>query len=69
MVTIDRRIYPFSMKIAVHPLTANPTKAWQELSQRQKVITINATLPTTEAPSDKVYIISQFSFYFHLCIQ
>jgi len=42
------------MKIAIHPLTADPTAAWRELSQHQKVVKINTKLPTTEAPSDKV---------------
>jgi hypothetical protein len=42
------------MKIAVHPLTADPTAAWRELSQTQKVVKITAKLPTTEAASDKV---------------
>ena len=42
------------MKIAVHPLTGNPTAAWQELSQQQKVFRITAKIPTSEAPSDKV---------------
>lgn len=42
------------MKIEIHPLTNNPTAAWCELSQQQKVIKINTKLPTTEAPDDKV---------------
>lgn len=42
------------MKIEIHPLTDNPTAAWRELSQQQKVIKINVKLPTTEAPSNKV---------------
>lgn len=42
------------MKIAIHSLTADPTAAWHELSQHQKVVKITAKLPTTEAPSDKV---------------
>ena len=44
------------MKLAVHPLSENPTAAWEELSQQQKVIKINAKTPNTEAPSDKVRI-------------
>lgn len=40
--------------IDIHPLTSNPTAAWQELSQHQKVIKINAKTPTTEAPENKV---------------
>jgi len=42
------------MKIEIHPLTADPTAAWRELSQHQKVANITVKLPTTEAPSDKV---------------
>lgn len=42
------------MKIEIHPLTNNPTAAWRELSEQQKVIKINTKLPTTEAPDDKV---------------
>lgn len=42
------------MKIAIHPLTADPTAAWRELSQHQKVVKITAKLPTTEAPTNKV---------------
>lgn len=42
------------MKIDIHPLTADPTAAWRELSQHQKVVKITAKLPTTEAPTDKV---------------
>lgn len=42
------------MKIEIHPLTNNPTAAWRELSEQQKVIKINVKIPTTEAPNDKV---------------
>lgn len=42
------------MKIDIHPLTNNPTAAWRELSQQQKVIKINTKHPTTEAANDKV---------------
>ncbi|KAK2581161.1 hypothetical protein KPH14_007968 [Odynerus spinipes] len=45
------------MKVGVHPLTHNPTAAWRELSQEQKVIKINAKLPTTDAPSDKLRVV------------
>lgn len=48
------------MKIAIHPLTADPTAAWRELSQYQKVVKITAKLPTTEAPSDKVRLIISY---------
>ena len=42
------------MKIAVHPLSDNPTAAWEELSQHQKVVEIKTKIPNSEAPSDKV---------------
>ncbi|XP_011873254.1 PREDICTED: UPF0046 protein C25E10.12 isoform X3 [Vollenhovia emeryi] len=45
------------MKIGIHPLTADPTAAWRELSQHQKVVKINAKLPTTQAPSDKLRVV------------
>ncbi|KAK1123933.1 hypothetical protein K0M31_006963 [Melipona bicolor] len=45
------------MKIEIHPLTNNPTAAWRELSEQQKVIKINTKLPTTEAPDDKLRIV------------
>lgn len=51
------------MSIEIHPLTANPTAAWLELSQQQKVIKINAKLPTTEAPNDKVNPLNCLQFY------
>lgn len=42
------------MDIEIHPLTGNPTAAWQELSREQKVIKINVKPPTAEAPANKV---------------
>lgn len=42
------------MKISVHPLTANPFAAWQELSKQQKVMKIILKTPTTDTPCDKV---------------
>lgn len=42
------------MDIDVHPLTNNPTEAWSELSQHQKVIKINAKPPAADAPTNKV---------------
>lgn len=42
------------MKIGIHPLTADPTAAWRELSQQQKVIKITAKLPKIPAPNNKV---------------
>lgn len=40
--------------IEVHPLTSNPTCAWNELSQKQKVIKVNVKLPTKPVEPDKV---------------
>ncbi|XP_012279362.1 metallophosphoesterase domain-containing protein 1 isoform X2 [Orussus abietinus] len=45
------------MKIAIHPLTSNPTAAWKELSQQQKVFKINVKPPTGGPPSDKLRVI------------
>ncbi|XP_076622525.1 metallophosphoesterase domain-containing protein 1 [Colletes latitarsis] len=45
------------MEIEIHPLTNDPTEAWHELSQQQKVIKINAKLPTTAAPNDKLRVV------------
>ncbi|XP_014210072.1 metallophosphoesterase domain-containing protein 1 [Copidosoma floridanum] len=45
------------MEIAVHPLTKNPTDAWREISQHQKVIKINVKTPTSESPTDKLRIV------------
>ncbi|XP_070528242.1 UPF0046 protein C25E10.12 isoform X5 [Cardiocondyla obscurior] len=56
-VSASRHVLPVSMKIAIHPLTADPTAAWRELSQHQKVVKINTKLPTTEAPSDKLRVV------------
>lgn len=59
------------MNLAVHPLSENPTAAWEEISQKQKVVKINARTPNTEAPSDKVdlqlsiniiYIINKYQY-------
>lgn len=35
-------------KIEVHPLTGNPTKAWEEISKAQRVIKIAYKSPKTE---------------------
>ncbi|XP_058793262.1 metallophosphoesterase domain-containing protein 1 isoform X2 [Phymastichus coffea] len=45
------------MKIEVHPLTQDPTTAWQELAKQQKFIKINAKIPTTPASKDKLRIV------------
>jgi len=54
------------MKVAVHPLTADPTAAWRELSQTQKVVKITAKLPTTEAASNKVRALDFYRSEFSL---
>lgn len=40
--------------IEVHRLTNNPTQAWNELSQKQKVIKVNVKLPSKPVEPDKV---------------
>ncbi|XP_008549753.1 metallophosphoesterase domain-containing protein 1 [Microplitis demolitor] len=45
------------MDIDVHPLTNNPTEAWSELSQHQKVIKINAKPPAADAPTNKLRVV------------
>lgn len=35
-------------KIEVHPLTSNPTQAWEEISKNQRVIKIAYKAPKTE---------------------
>lgn len=40
--------------IGVHPLTTNPTAAWKEISQHQKIIRINVKPPTKPVDSNKV---------------
>lgn len=35
-------------KIEVHPLTTNPTKAWEEISKTQRVIKIAYKAPKSE---------------------
>lgn len=51
------------MKIAVHPLSNNPTDAWQQLSQQQKVVKIISKTPTTEIPKDKVRQSEELVFF------
>lgn len=41
-------------QIDIHPLTSNPTAAWRELSQKQKVFKINAKPPSKPVDVDKV---------------
>ncbi|XP_011503727.1 PREDICTED: metallophosphoesterase MPPED2 isoform X2 [Ceratosolen solmsi marchali] len=45
------------MKIIVHPLTNDPTGAWQQLSQQQRVIKINTKIPTDETPKNKLRVV------------
>lgn len=45
------------MKIEVHPLTNNPTAAWREISQTQKVIKLNVKPPKTDVASNKARIV------------
>lgn len=40
--------------VEVHPLTNNPTAAWKELSQTQKVIKIHVSLPKQKVSPNKV---------------
>jgi len=42
------------MEIAVHPLSNNPTAAWREISNGQKVYKLNVKIPTKPVSSDKV---------------
>lgn len=43
--------------IEIHPLTANPTKAWEVISKQQRVIKINYKSPKTENTNpDKIRI-------------
>lgn len=42
------------MEVEIHPLTKNPTEAWQELSREQRVYKIDAKRPVAEPPSNKV---------------
>jgi hypothetical protein len=42
------------VEIEVHPLTKNPTAAWNELSKKQKVVTLQVTAPESNVADDKV---------------
>lgn len=42
------------MEIQVHPLTDNPTLAWDQLSKTQKVIKIHVNQPKQSVANDKV---------------
>lgn len=43
--------------IEVHPLTADPTKAWAEISKTQKVIKIAYKPPKSEKKSNQIRIV------------
>ncbi|KAK9496616.1 hypothetical protein O3M35_013099 [Rhynocoris fuscipes] len=45
------------MNIEVHPLTSNPTRAWKELANTQKVVKINVPVPSKTPSSDKLRIV------------
>lgn len=51
------------MKIEVHPLTNNPTAAWKDLSQTQKVIKIHVSCPKDKVSVSKVRINYYFDIY------
>lgn len=47
------------MKIDVHPLTNDPTAAWKEISQFQRVIKVTMKPPASnEIPKNKVRVVS-----------
>lgn len=45
------------MKVDVHTLTNDPTAAWQEISQTQRVIKVTMKPPKPEIPENKVRIV------------
>uniref|UniRef100_A0A336LFB0 CSON010335 protein n=1 Tax=Culicoides sonorensis TaxID=179676 RepID=A0A336LFB0_CULSO len=45
------------MIIDIHPLTQNPTAAWEELKKTQRVIKITMKPPKEEIPQDKVRVV------------
>lgn len=45
------------MKIDVHPLTNDPTAAWKEISQSQRVIRVTMKPPASNVPANKVRIV------------
>lgn len=45
------------MLIDIHPLTGNPTAAWEELKKTQRVIKITMKPPKDEIPRDKVRVV------------
>ncbi|GLH00195.1 hypothetical protein R5R35_000044 [Gryllus longicercus] len=45
------------MSIEIHPLTKNPSVAWQELSKQQKVIKVNVQHPKSPVADDKIRIV------------
>lgn len=45
------------MEVPVHPLTNDPTLAWNEISKVQRVIKVSMTNPTTTTPFNKARIV------------
>lgn len=45
------------MQVNIHPLTQNPTAAWEDLKKTQRVIKITMKPPKNEIPEDKVRVI------------
>ncbi|KAG8271620.1 Metallophosphoesterase mpped2 [Homalodisca vitripennis] len=45
------------MKIEVHPLSNNPTAAWKEMSQSQKVIKIHVSMPKLKVSPNKARVV------------
>lgn len=48
---------PRKMKIDVHPLTQNPTAAWQQIAQTQKVFKVKVRPPATPVAGNKARIV------------
>ncbi|GFS02309.1 metallophosphoesterase domain-containing protein 1 [Elysia marginata] len=44
----------FAGKVPIHPLTSNPTKAWDKIKVKQVVEKVQPTDPSTEIPEDKI---------------
>lgn len=46
------------MQINIHPLTQNPTAAWEDLKKTQRVIKITMKPPKNDIPQDKVRVVA-----------
>lgn len=44
------------MENEIHPLTNNPSEAWEQISKKQKVFQIKVNIPTSDVASDKVLL-------------